>query len=177
MSAKSSTLNTRNDKQSSDTEDRDTAIRIGEVITAFDAYQKAYARYRARLTELPADIAERISQGLDAGAFRLSRSNGPGAVSNGAASHAEESRRPRLEQMYYAKVVLRGCQKGMHYRDITIQALKLGLKYKRQSYSDGPIPEDVIRKSAHSLNGAMNKCDDIENLGNGFFKLEEKSGQ
>jgi hypothetical protein len=59
----------------------------------------------------------------------------------------------------------------LHYRKIAFFALKLGCKYKGKSYSDGHVPEDVKRKFAHSIHGAISKCVDFVRLGNGKFKL------
>jgi len=165
MPSLSSTSNTKNGNESADTDGRQNAAKITEALFAYDTFQRAMA-------DLSPETAEWLSQ-LLAGAppFRLSGSNAPRTRASGTISRARPPQYPRKEQLDYAKDVLRKCPKGLHYRDLAVQALTQGCRYKGQSYSDGPIPEEVTKKFAHSINGAMNKCVDLENLGHGFFRL------
>jgi hypothetical protein len=145
---------------------------MGEALLLFAAVDKAVDAFRKKVDELPPEHSKLLLQLVGERASRLLAGNSPSAYANGTAVDAEEPEHRRKDQLDFAREILRPYPKGMHYRKIAIQALKLGCRYKANSYADGPIPEDVKRKFAHSINGAINKCKDFVNLGRGYFKLK-----
>ncbi len=140
--------------------------RIIDFFAALEALKKA----AAYLSTNDVKLSLQAVGGLD-----FLTSNPP--KMNGIASRAEEPERRRREQLDYAEEALRPVPKGMHYMDIARQALKNGCKYRGKSYSDGEIPEEVLRGFGHSLNGSINKSDKFDNLGRGFFNLKEHANQ
>ena len=171
MSPLSSKLISRNRSESRDTDDQ-IATKIGHVITAFRAYQKAYSAYQARLADLPADLAEGISLEAGSGELRLSLSDRVGAVGNGTLSHPHEPNLRRMEQMEIVRKVLRGCHGGMHYRDITLRDWNSGARQRPIVFGRSNYGRSGAQNAGISLNGAINKCGDFEKLGSGFFRLK-----